>query len=239
MFILILVRTSLDLKETTLLINVYALKEIIDAYRVLNWGFIPHSTLGLGVLRVNISKSPGNFMNCRENRYIVFTPPTPTQLVGGGGSFRGKHLEVTISIKFKKKVSQNAIILSDYTAITPGEPGNPSRVVGREEGWKGETDGKEGRMGGRDGWEGGTDGRDGWEGGTDGREGRVGERAVGERDGREGRMGGRDGWEGGTDGRDGWEGRMGGRDGWEGGTVRERSGWERGMGGTDGREGRM
>ena len=35
--ILILVRTSLDLKETTALINVglYALKEIIDAYRVL------------------------------------------------------------------------------------------------------------------------------------------------------------------------------------------------------------
>ena len=27
-------------------------------------------TLGLGVLRVTISKSPGNVMNCRENRYI-------------------------------------------------------------------------------------------------------------------------------------------------------------------------
>ena len=37
MFILILVRTSLDLKETTELITVYnVLKEIIDAYRVLN-----------------------------------------------------------------------------------------------------------------------------------------------------------------------------------------------------------
>ena len=50
LFILILVRTSLELKETTALINVhnYVLKEIIDAYRVLNgsvftWFFLDPS----------------------------------------------------------------------------------------------------------------------------------------------------------------------------------------------------
>ena len=70
-------------------------------------------------------------MNCLQNQYKIFNPPHPYPTGGrGGGSFRGNHLKVTISIKFKK-VSQNAIILSDYTANIPGEAGS-SEEEGRE-----------------------------------------------------------------------------------------------------------
>ena len=36
------------------------------------------------------SKSPGNFMNCRENRYIVVYPPPPS-LPNWWGGVRSQH----------------------------------------------------------------------------------------------------------------------------------------------------
>ena len=44
----------------------------------------PHPTLLLGVLGLNISKSLGNFMICRENGFILNPNPHPP----GKGSFR-------------------------------------------------------------------------------------------------------------------------------------------------------
>ena len=58
-------------------------------------------------------------MNCRENRYIVLIPPLTHWW--WRGSCSGQHLKVTKHIVVK--ISQNAIILSDYTADIPGEAG--------------------------------------------------------------------------------------------------------------------
>ena len=80
--------------------------------------FSPHPPWGWGLQRAQNFKSPGNFMNCRENRYIFFTPPP---LSNWWGVFRGHNLKVTKDKVLK--VSQNAIILSDYTVNIPGETG--------------------------------------------------------------------------------------------------------------------
>ena len=58
-------------------------------------------------------------MNCRENRYIFLSHPSSTS--GVGRSFRGQNLKVTKHNVLK--VTQNAIILSDYTAISRVKPG--------------------------------------------------------------------------------------------------------------------
>ena len=51
----------------------------------------PHPGVG-GFRGQNLS--PGNVVNCRENRYNFFTPP-PIHPTCGRGSFRGQHLKVT------------------------------------------------------------------------------------------------------------------------------------------------
>ena len=58
-------------------------------------------------------KCLGHFMNCRENRYVLFAHPRPPHPRGEG--FRGEHLIVN--------KHGNAVILRDYTANILGEAG--------------------------------------------------------------------------------------------------------------------
>ena len=44
--------------------------------------------LGVGSFRGHNFKTPGNFMNCREDRYMFCPPPPPP--TGGGGFYGSK-----------------------------------------------------------------------------------------------------------------------------------------------------